>query len=214
MNSIKLLHETMDEKNINQSILPWIKAAGNPYYDWFFQDPETSKKFIRLWMKNPQSEIFIVRIHALFVDDQIAGGFIALDGENLFKCRKADTKYLITKSNLEQRKKIILRLSLSEGLFPTVSKDEYYLSKIGINASFKGKGYGSLLMDKYLEQGVKNGLNKYRLDVFAENQIAIECYEKYGFKIDDETTTKNGELKYFSMTYKKQHIEKPIFKST
>jgi ribosomal protein S18 acetylase RimI-like enzyme len=192
----------MDAKKIDQSILPWIKAAGNPYYDWFFQDPEISHKFIRLWIRNPQSEIFIARIHALFVDGQIAGGFIALNGENLLKCRKADMKYIVTKTNLEQRKKMMLRLSLSEGLFPTVSKDEYYLSKIGINPSFKGKGYGSVLMDKYLEQGVKRGLNKYRLDVFAKNQIAIKCYEKHGFKIDKETTTKNGELKYFSMTKK------------
>lgn len=202
MHNIRLLNETMDEKSINQSILPWIEAAGNPYYDWLFQDPATTTFFMKLWIRNRQSEIFIARIQALFIDDQIAGGLIALNGEDLFKCRKADTKYLIIKTNLEQRKEMILRLSSSEGLFPTVSEDEYYLSKIGINPSFRGKRYGSLLMDKYLEQGAKSGLNKYRLDVFAENQIAIKCYEKYGFKIDKETTTKNGELKYFSMTYK------------
>ncbi|MBW2595337.1 MAG: GNAT family N-acetyltransferase [Deltaproteobacteria bacterium] len=192
----------MDEKSINESILPWIEAAGNPYYDWLFQDPATTTFFMKLWIRNRQSEIFIARIHALFVDDQIAGGFIALNGKNLSKCRQVDAKYLITKSNLKQRKKIMLRLSLSDSLFPIVSEDEYYLSKIGINPSFRCKGYGSLLMDKYLEQGGKSGLNKYRLDVFTENQIAIKCYEKCGFKIDKETTTKNGELKYFSMTYK------------
>lgn len=203
MHTIKLLHETLDEKSVYESILPWIKAAGNPYYDWLFQDPATSTFFIELSIRNPQSEISITRIHALFVDDQIAGGFIALDGESLFRCRKADMKYLITKTNSVQRKEIMLRLSLSQGLFPTVSKDEYYLSKIGINPSFKGKGYGALLMGRYLEQGERAGLSKYRLDVFAENQVTIKWYEKCGFRIDKETTTKDGQLKYFSMTYKK-----------
>jgi ribosomal protein S18 acetylase RimI-like enzyme len=203
MCAIRLLCETTDEKSRLQHVLPWIKAAGDPYYDWFFQDDLTCNKFLCLWLQNPQSEIFIGRIQALFVGPLIAGGFIALDGEDLRKCRITDTKCLIAKSSLEQRRKILARLALSEGLFLPVSSDEYYLSKIAVDRGFESRGYGSLLMDMYLECGVKSGFSRYRLDVCVGNEIAIKCYEKFGFKTANESTTKNGELKYFSMTYER-----------
>jgi ribosomal protein S18 acetylase RimI-like enzyme len=181
-------------------ILPWVRAAGDPYYAWLFQDASACNGFVDSWLQNPQSEVFIGRMDALWINSHIAGGFIALGGEELHKCRRADTRNLLVKSGSELRRKMVGRLTLSEGLFPPVCSDEYYLSKLGINRDFQGKGYGTLLVDAYLGSGHQRGFHRYRLDVAAGNEIALKCYEKAGFKIASESTTKDGELTYLSMT--------------
>jgi len=200
--SIGSLPTTTDEKSIDERILPWVRAAGDPYYTWFFQDQTTCQKFLRMWIRNLSSEISVTRIQALVVDDQVIGGIIALDGEHLSKCRTADARQLIAKGSTDERRRLIQRLSLSQGLFPTIEKNEYYLSKVGLTDGYRGKGYGSLLVDTYMEQGRKNGFDRYRLDVCAKNEIAIRCYEKRGFKMGSKSTTKDGELEYCSMRYR------------
>ncbi len=183
-------------------ILPWVKDAGDPYYDWFFPDHTTCMKCLRLWLANPSSEIFIGRTYGLFVNGRVAGGFIALSGRELGECRSADTRLLITKTNRKLRREIVARLAQSAGLFPPVGDDEYYLSKIGVSCDCRGRGYGSLLMEAYLDRGIKRGLPKYRLDVSVGNETAIRCYEKYGFTVICRTAAENRELEYLSMTYR------------
>jgi ribosomal protein S18 acetylase RimI-like enzyme len=53
---------------------------------------------------------------------------------------------------------------------------------IGLCASARGKGIGSILMRRLLREGYNEGVRKYWLTVMADNSKAIGMYENFGFK--------------------------------
>lgn len=62
-----------------------------------------------------------------------------------------------------------------------------------IDRSYRSKGYSKLLIDKALKYAKTNKIEKVTLGVVKNNPIAIELYQKYGFKIVGEN--KIGSLK-------------------
>lgn len=56
--------------------------------------------------------------------------------------------------------------------------DLYY---VAVNPHYRGKGYGQLLVDKFIEDACKNEGDIMSLEVRMSNQSAIRLYEKCGF---------------------------------
>src|SRR4030042_52717 len=115
MHIFKYLARDLDKNIINKFVLSWIDDSDS-YYKWLLQDLKTYKNFLEFGIKNSQSEIFIERILALIINNEIAGGIIAIPGEDVAKLRKEDSKlliFLISKTNLEQRKELIKRVSIA-----------------------------------------------------------------------------------------------------
>lgn len=114
------------EKLISEAI-PWIYAAGNPYYDWFFGSPQATLKILNSWIRRSSSEISIQKVRFLIYGDLILGGYIALSGQQLKLCRKADTLELMKTIKAENRSDLMQHLSIASNLFYSVDDDEYYL---------------------------------------------------------------------------------------
>ncbi|MCP1355175.1 GNAT family N-acetyltransferase [Aneurinibacillus migulanus] len=56
--------------------------------------------------------------------------------------------------------------------------------RIWLGPEFQGYGIGSKLMDYALQWAGHHGLKKVCLDVFADNERAIDMYKKYGFVVE------------------------------
>lgn len=185
--------------------LPWILEAGNPYYGWLFGDAQLTRRVLDAWTRRASSEVSILRVQILMCDAEVAGGFIALDGLELKRARKADTVALLTAVSEADRAALIRRLASATDLFSPVADDEYYLSKMGLHSRFRGKGYGRELLDRYTNGGKSRGYTRYRLDVHAGNEAAIRLYQGFGFEIADSARTGDGTLEYYSMKYRLQY---------
>jgi ribosomal protein S18 acetylase RimI-like enzyme len=179
--------------------LLWISEAGNPYYDWLFGGRDATTNVLKSWLRRSSSEVSVSRAQFLFCDSEIAGGFIALDGLQLRNARKADTASLLNLIPLQERLTLMSRLFDSKVLFPPIGDDEFYLSKMGLNAPFRGRRLGQILTERYLMEGKARGFVRYRLDVHAENEPAIRCYRHFGFKVANQSESTDGQLRYFSM---------------
>lgn len=182
--------------------LPWILEAGNPYY-LMLLGIAGSGSMVETWMRRASSEVSIRRVQFLVCDSQFAGGFIALGGAELRKARKADSIALMTGVRPNDRSTLMNRLTNLADLFAPVADDEYYLSKLGLAQQFRGKRLGGLLLARYIEEGVRLGYTRYRLDVQTDNETAIRCYRSVGFVICGRTESKDGRLRYYSMKYEK-----------
>lgn len=66
------------------------------------------------------------------------------------------------------------------------SKDELYLSWLGIDKSSRGKGYATAVMKAAEEFGGKEGFKKLTLEVPGNSPDARHIYEKLGFKVTQE----------------------------
>jgi len=55
---------------------------------------------------------------------------------------------------------------------------------MGLLPAWRGKGWGSRLMEAALADCPRRGFSRIELDVYAHNTAAIALYEKYGFTVE------------------------------
>lgn len=198
--------EWCSSKSERDALLPtalsWIAEAGNPYFDWIFGNEVATARVLSDWMERSSSEVALNRIRFLRNQSSIVAGFIAMGGNELKKARRADAVCLLSTASVAERSKLIGRLTNVSDLFSPVDPGEYYLSKMGVNKSYRGQGLSRAIMSHYLKQGEAENYKCYRLDVCTRNSVAIRCYERYGFNVDAERRSRDGKIQYYSMSYK------------
>jgi ribosomal protein S18 acetylase RimI-like enzyme len=180
------------------TMLPWLYEAGNPFYDWFFGGTEEGQKIVHEWMLRPSSEVSLSRLE-LLVDDEPVGGFVALSGQDLLGCRRADALALMTRAGRASWSRLEEKAVIGRELFPPVESDEYYLSKMGVVPERRGQGHGATIVRRYVDSGLEQGLRRLRLDVSTENRTAIRLYESFGFEILAESSSERAGMRYLAM---------------
>ena len=201
MVSVKSASEHPDPESLIPDLLSWIQASGNPYFDWFFGGAQRATGVLEEWMRRQSSEVSVRRVSLLYSQDRIAGGFIAMGGNELRRCRKADTVALMRGFDAEERSVLTGRMSAAADLFVTPADDEFYLSKMGLASEFQGRGLGRRLVDEYIKEGKSLGFGRFRLDVHADNAAAIGLYKKSGFTVDRQAECSEASMVYYSMVY-------------
>lgn len=205
MFSFRKAADTPSPEGLASHALPWIMDAGNPYYGALFGGADAALTYLQKWVCRTSSEVSILRVEFLMSesmsDSEFAGGFIALSGGDLHKARRADSVALLMSVAPQDRPALTQRLNNLSDLMAPVADDEYYLSKLGLGQQFRGKRLAQMLVDRYIEEGARLGHSRYRLDVSADNEAAIRCYRSAGFEIAQRGQSKDGALKYHSMTY-------------
>jgi GNAT superfamily N-acetyltransferase len=179
--------------------MPWILAAGQPYYDWFLGGRELADRTVAMWMRQPSSEVSLQRMQFLQCGSEIAGGIIGLGGAELKKARLADISSYWATLDAPSRGGLIEKLSQSINAFAPVADDEYYASKMGLARSFLGKGLAKVMLERCLEQGSALGYSKFRADVQTENQPSLRCCLGLGFEIFYTGQSADGALSYHAL---------------
>jgi len=134
------------------------------------------------------------------------------DAENLLNLLKkldTETTFLLyekgeRKRTIEQQRKDIQE-QLAKGVLTFVLEDNKKLVgyvfgniytanrkkhcmnlAIAILQEYTGKGYGTKLMNTIEEYAINHGITRLELEVSVNNPLAINLYEKLGFKIEGE----------------------------
>lgn len=185
---------------VNSDSTSWVYDASNPYWDWLWGSANEGLAQVRAWLDRPSSEISVNRIVFIADSQHIFGGFIALSGRELEQCRKADFLVLLNYARRNHSEGLMAKIRQANQLFSTVSENEYYLSRIGVQPCYRGKGFGKQLMKAYIDNGTAKGFNCFRLDVAASNVQAIQLYEASGFTISSVAEALDVPFQYCSMT--------------
>jgi ribosomal protein S18 acetylase RimI-like enzyme len=151
------------------------------------------------WMLRGSSEVSIERVRLLGEPLDPVGGFIALAGAELSKCRQMDMAALTMSGNRSRREEVAKRLELTRNLFSPAGTNEFYLSKFWIDEKHRGAGHGRTLMKSYISAGHARGLTRFSLDVAAQNEPAIRVYRSFGFKEIRESKVPEAGLHYIAM---------------
>jgi len=197
--SLRSLAGDPEPERYVKDVLPWVHEAGCPYFDWFFGDVETAHTVLDAWMRRPSSEVFAGRLTLLTEGGKAIGGFIALGGAELESCRSADTIAAIKDAGRDGLTDLRERLQAGKELFVPVGHDDFYLSKIGVLAEFRGRRHGTALLQRYLADGEEAGFRRFRLEVWSGNGAAIGFYRDFGFEVVAESTSPSAGLTYVSM---------------
>jgi ribosomal protein S18 acetylase RimI-like enzyme len=183
-------------------ILPWVVQAGDPYYSWFFRGIGLAGRpdpVLANWMRRRSSEVSVDRAVLLVTGERAVGGFIALGGQDLEVCRRADTLAALQAAGREGRSLVAERIQQGRELFAPVAKDEFYLSKLWVASAFRRAGHGGRLLREYVRTGMAQGFRRFRLDVWAQNRPAVELYRTAGFEVLRESSDRRAGMTYLHM---------------
>lgn len=182
-----------------QSIVDGVHGAGNPWYDYLFGSGDAARATLAQWVRRPSSEVYAGRCVLLKIADACAGGMLAMTGAELTRCRRSDGIALLMKTPAGERRLVEHRLTNARDLFGEAAADEYYLSKVWVHPSERGRGFGARLVEAFLEAGHRAGCHSYRLDVCSSNSGAKRIYEQLGFTTLSRSKSSDGALAYESM---------------
>jgi ribosomal protein S18 acetylase RimI-like enzyme len=178
--------------------LPWVQAAGRPYVDWLLGGRSAARRILEQWMRRPSSEVFIGR--AVVVDEEHpVGGFIALAGAELARCRMQDAVAAMAAAPPERRTPLAARLRVGSGFFGDVAPDDFYLSRMGVLPYARRCGYGRAILHEYLRQGIARGFERFTLDVSSGNEAAIRLYRSVGFLAEGQQHSPDERMTYVRM---------------
>jgi ribosomal protein S18 acetylase RimI-like enzyme len=182
------------------AVLPLIHEAGNPYFDWLFGGPSVALPIIESRMQVAGSELSVCDTVVLLDEsERMVGGFIALTGADLGRRRTVDAAAYLQRIGRSARAQLLQRMQTSRNLFASVRPDEFYLSKVGVAREARGRGYGRLLVERFLAIGAAQGLDHFVLDVSEKNTAALGLYESLGFRVTAKACTEDGDLTYLTM---------------
>lgn len=177
--------------------LPWIHAAGQPYVDWLLGSRSAASRILEQWIRRPSSEVFIGRV-VVVADTTPVGGFIAIPGGELARCRMQDALAAAAAAP-GQRSVLVRKLRVGRTLFPEVAADEFYLSRMGVVTQARRRGYGRAIVREYLRDGRRRGFGRFTLDVWSGNLAAIELYRSFGFRAEQQHHARDVEMTYVRM---------------
>ena len=199
--------EYADPDSVISQAVPWVMAASYPYYEWLLGTPELAQASVTRWMKRPSSELYIRRVRFVLIDSEIAGGYLGMSGRELKKARMADAEALWSESEPTGRAALLKRIASTSNLFPPVSDDDFYMSKFGLNPVARGRGRAWRIAKEALRDVFSQGYSRLRLDVRADNDVAIRIYQALGCELIHTAQSADGQLKYQSMTITREAAE-------
>jgi ribosomal protein S18 acetylase RimI-like enzyme len=161
--------------------LSWLYDASNPYWDWFWGGPEIAREQLTAWTLRASSELSLQRTTLLVKGQRVIGGYIAVKGDELAVCRQADLFALLRYCRSSKNDGPLKRVNVAKSAFPLVAPEEYYLSRIGVENSFRGMGYGRQLLEHFIAHGTKQGHKTFCLNVTRTNSDAVTLYTRNGF---------------------------------
>lgn len=75
------------------------------------------------------------------------------------------------------------------------------VGRFAVDPKFKNKGFGKLLLRKIEDIGCRLNLKKLYLEVLETNQVAINLYRKFDFKVSSKIQSKGKRLVIMSKSY-------------
>jgi len=178
-------------------MLPWMLAAGQPYFSELFGGDANAERTVAKWMTRPSSELFWERAMVLVdEDDRVLGGSIEMLGSVVNKCRIADTMELL-KRPADEASAIRERIKELQGLFLPIRNDDFYLSKFGVIESMRMRGLGPLLFEAQMVAARSSGARQIRLE--TTHPVLVRFYERAGFEVIHRGSYRDGKIEYVSM---------------
>jgi GNAT superfamily N-acetyltransferase len=188
-----------DPSEHTEEVSTWMTDASSPYFPWLLGGEDATRRLIRTQLAQPVSEFSAEATHVLLDDDRCVGGFVALSGSAVARARRADLLAIVAGAEADTRATVAKQLEASRDMFLPVPAECFYLSRIGVLEHARRRGYGSLLLERYLLVGSRNGFHRFRLDVSDDNEVAIALFVRHGFALIDPEPCRTSDFKYVAM---------------
>jgi ribosomal protein S18 acetylase RimI-like enzyme len=189
--------EPLGEGAARTSAAEWILDAGSPHLEWLYG--ERARELVHAYLDSERSELWAGHVTALIEGDAVIGGYVALDGGELARRRRADTTQLVKWTPIDERQQLRRRLELSQDVYQPVDPGHRFLSKLGVLPAWRGRGLGGELLDAFVAESFERGYAAVRLDV-RRASVAHGLYKRRGFRAIGAPSLAPLGVEYVAMT--------------
>ncbi len=165
-----------------EAVLPWLATAGSPYFDWLFGDGATTRRVLAAWLMQPGSELHLGRMMLASHARRVVGGYLAMPANELGASRQTDMLTALRVLGRERRAEFLARMKGAHDFVPPVDPQDFFISKLGLAEAARGRGWGRQLLTSCLEDGLRQGFTRFRLNVHVGNEAAVGLYRRLGFR--------------------------------
>jgi ribosomal protein S18 acetylase RimI-like enzyme len=163
-------------------------------------DAQRAKKTFTALFPYPQHRFSFETSTLILKDERVIGLYIAYPGKEQFVLNWRLGKLLMKQFSLSEKTKLIQR-SLPLAFIQEAAKDEFLLSNLAINKSYRGAGFGSQVLAHIEETAIQAGYQKISLLVDIDSKEARRFYENRGFKIKAIHLESNRRVRYLGPGY-------------
>jgi GNAT superfamily N-acetyltransferase len=169
------------DSETKRDIAAGIYALDAGFYGLLFTDKEQAINKIAQSLDEPGGDLGCGFVAC---DDKRKVGYLSYFPMAQKTTRNLATLKALLDFSLPQTRTVFKQASTFQQQLSPVTIDCLYLNKIMVFNGFKGKSYGSLLLNGYLADAKKLGLTPM-FHVHRDNQSAISFYKKQGFEVEN-----------------------------
>jgi ribosomal protein S18 acetylase RimI-like enzyme len=159
--------------------VPLIYSSGPNAFDYVFED---AVRFLRHAYLDGAGE-FGYRNHTVAqVGGQVIGIGAAYSADTALAFTAAAARQILRHYNLRGPGAIVRGLRVERVIRPP-AEGMLYLAHLGVVESMRGRGIGSTLVRRFLDEGRQLGRRTAELDVAVTNPGAQRLYERLGFQV-------------------------------
>jgi len=172
-----------DLDQVAAAVIPWMHESSARYFDQLLGGLLDVSTVIGSWLRKPASEYGVGRMTVAVREQDLIGGFVAGPGPEMTKARGRDLISLLRLGDSAVQAELARRLSALKLDLGSMDDGDFYLRALGVAAPWRGRGVGAQLLAEFIRQGCAAGYRRLRLDVYEENQRAIQLYQAAGFEV-------------------------------
>jgi ribosomal protein S18 acetylase RimI-like enzyme len=179
---IQRLVDENDVSLLSHDLARWIYLSANEKLHCLHGNEAIARERLQRFVNNKHSVFSGFNASVAFVDSVPAGTAIAVEGNRITECLRADFFEIARQTKREERATLAARLAELHQASPPIAADTYFLAALAVDPAYRGLGIGRQLLVDLMEHARKSGHRKVRLDARADNQVALRLYDSCGFK--------------------------------
>jgi ribosomal protein S18 acetylase RimI-like enzyme len=174
------------------AVVPLIHCSGPEAFDYVFAVPGRASAlgYLRRAFVQGDGE-FGYRNHIVVeVDDVIAGVGAAWGSDANLGFALAAARQIYGCYGVAQGAAVIARGLRVESVIRPPRRGAWYVAHLGVHPQARSRGFGKALVLHLLEEGQRRGCRTAELDVATANPRAEALYERLGFRVRRERTSR------------------------
>ncbi len=185
--------------DVNEAV-PLIYSSGPDAFEYIFKDLKkgNAEQFLRFAFQKKGGELGYGNHVCATINGKVVGIGAIWSGKKSLRFMLSDIQKIIAFYGIFKCIAVLLRGLKLEMLIHPPKKKEFALGHLGIDASTRGKGIGTKLIEFLMTSVSIQSNEKIVLDVSFINPKAQKLYEKLGFKVT-KTNHSNLERKQYNI---------------
>ncbi len=154
--------------------------ASAPYGAFVYEDAAEAARVQALLFERDVGDLARGYGQIAIVDGQPAGMMVCIPGDQLAKAR-LKAAIVLRKAGLLEAPATARRASLAGPTLAKIAPDDFYLSRIAVDAAHRGRRVGAALLARYELEARQRAAGRLILEVSPSHPEAARMYERAGF---------------------------------